>query len=364
MKMFDRSIQEYSPLMKRAIELASLADGETSPNPLVGAVVLDGLGKIVGEGYHARAGQPHAEVGALAQAKNKADGGTLVVTLEPCCHQGKTPPCTDLILKAGIKRVVFGLEDPDPRVSGKGSSILREAGVEVIENILAKEIAFQNRAFIHRIKTGRPWGILKCAISLDGRIGLPNGKSKWITCEESRLRVHKLRSRCDAIVIGAGTLRKDNPLLTSRGISKPEPLRVVLTSSLNLPKDAQLWDTTKARTLVAYGPNAETSFLNKLHNGVERIRLSESKPKELLTELAQKGFNKVLWECGAELATIALKEDCVQELIFFISPKILGGVPAMTPFSNLGFDSMGQTIGFEKVSLEKIGKDFIFNMTV
>ncbi len=364
MKRFNCTIQNCSFWMRRAIQLASLGEGTVSPNPLVGAVVLDKHGNIVGEGFHSRAGESHAEVGALKQAQHKAQGGTLIVTLEPCCHQGRTAPCTDLILKSGIARVVVGLEDPDLRVSGKGISILREAGIEVVEKILEKEIAYQNRTFLHRNLTGRPWGILKCAISLDGRIGLPNGKSKWISSKESRLKVHKLRSICDAVIIGGGTLRKDDPLLTSRGLARQEPLRVVLTSSLDVPENAQLWDIDVARTLVAFGPQAKQSLVNKLPIGVEKLKLAESKPKELLKELAKKGCNRVLWECGPDLATVALNENCVQELVFFVSPKLLGGLPAMTPFSDFGFNSIDQTFALEKISLSKTGKDFVLNILV
>ncbi len=198
----------WIPWMRRALDLAAIAYGSTSPNPLVGAVILNSKGILVGEGYHSKAGGAHAEKAALAQAGERANGGTLVVTLEPCCHHGRTPPCTNAILKSGVKRVVVALQDPDPRVSGKGIEQLRQAGLEVIEGVLEKDAAYLNREFIFRIKTGRPWGILKWAMSLDGRIALPSGKSQWISGQSSRQKVHQIRSNCDAVIVGGGDSSK------------------------------------------------------------------------------------------------------------------------------------------------------------
>ena len=293
----------WEPWMRRALQLAALADGQTSPNPLVGAVVLDARGVLVGEGFHARAGEPHAEVGALAQAGNLARGGTLVVTLEPCCHHGRTPPCTEAVIKAGVQRVVVALDDPDPRVAGAGLERLRSAGVEVISGVLRELAAEQNRAFLHRVTTGRPWGILKWAMSLDGRTALPGGASQWISGGPARRWVHQLRSCCDAVVVGGGTVRSDNPLLTSRGRSTPEPLRVVLSRSLNLPAEAQLWDSTVAPTLVAFGPEAAD---RQVPPGADALPLEVCDPLHLMAALARRGCNRVLWECGPELAAAAL----------------------------------------------------------
>jgi len=221
--------------MNRALELAALGEGRTSPNPLVGAVVLDAAGELVGEGFHARAGEPHAEVGALSQAGGRARGGTLVVTLEPCCHHGRTPPCSEAVIGAGVARVVVALTDPDPRVSGQGLAMLRAAGVEVLTGVGEEGARRQNRAFLHRCQEGRPLGILKWAMSLDGRTALPNGQSQWISGSAARRWVHGLRAACDAVIVGGGTVRADNPRLTSRGVRQPEPLRVVLSRELELP---------------------------------------------------------------------------------------------------------------------------------
>ena len=348
--------------MRRAIQLASLGSGSTSPNPLVGAVVLDEDGRIVGDGYHSAAGSHHAEVKALSQAGENAKGGTLFVTLEPCCHYGRTPPCTKAILRSGVRRVIVGLQDPDPRVSGGGIAFLKNSGIEVITGVLEEEVASQNKEFIFRIKTGRPWGILKCAMSLDGRIGLKNGKSKWISGEASRKKVHKLRAKCDAVIVGAGTIRMDDPLLTSRGLSDPEPLRVVITNSLNLSKESQIFDTSVAKTIIACGPNVESELMENFSRGTEFLRLNPSGPIELLNQLAKKGCNKVLWECGPTLATAALRQKCVQELRIVLAPKILGGTSAMTPLEDFGFESMNQVLLMKNFYLEKEGNDLHFKI--
>ncbi len=362
MKKVDSSLALWGPWMRRALQLASLAEGCTSPNPLVGAIILDETGKLVGEGFHVRAGMPHAEVEAFAQAGNKSKGGTLVVTLEPCCHQGRTPPCTEAILNSGVSRVVIALEDPDPRVSGAGISRLRDAGIEVIPGIMEKEASFQNRAFIFRVLNGRPWGVLKWAMSLDGRTGLPNGQSQWISGEKSRCWVHRLRASCDAVIIGSGTLRSDDPLLTSRGISDPEPLRVVLTGSLNLPDKAKLWDISRAQTLIAYGPDAVQNRLRSLPAGPDRLALNSTDPLDLLSALAKKNCNKVLWECGPSLAAAALNQNCIQELAIIMAPKLLGGASAMTPLEYLGFTSMKDVLFFSDVSMKRLGEDWLLKM--
>ena len=364
MKQVDSLSAHWASWMWRALQLAALADGSTSPNPLVGALVLDDKGKLVGEGFHSQAGMPHAEVLALDQAGIKAKGGTLLVTLEPCCHQGRTPPCTEVILKSGISRVVVALQDPDPRVSGGGISCLRNAGLEVITGILHKEAAFQNRAFIFRVTNGRPWGILKWAMSLDGRTALPNGTSKWISGNKARDWVHSLRAKCDAVIIGSGTLRSDDPLLTSRGKSDSEPLRIVLTGSLDLPVNAKLWDTNEAKTLIAHGPGVLQHRLDQLPAGPDRLELNSTNPLELLTALAEKDCNSVLWECGSELATAALEQGCVQEIAIFMAPKLLGGSPSMTPLADLGFTSMKEVMLASNCDMKQLGEDWLFRMIV
>lgn len=321
--------------MDRALQLAALGQGRTSPNPMVGALVLDAGGRLVGEGYHAAAGQPHAEVGALQQAGDRARGGTLVVTLEPCCHHGRTPPCSDAVIASGVSTVVIAMEDPNPQVAGGGILRLRQAGLTVIGGVLEEQAQELNRAFVHRQRHGRPYGLLKWAMSADGRTALPNGDSQWISGPAARRWVHALRSRCDAVIIGGGTLRADDPLLTSRGRRQPEPLRVVLSRSLELPAQARLWDQSVAPTLVAHGPGATGAWSA---TGVETLELPACEPLDLLEALAARGCNQVLWECGPELAAAAVRQGCVQEIAAVIAPKLLGGEPARTPLASLGLE--------------------------
>ena len=230
----------HTKWMKRAIFLASLGKNTTSPNPKVGAVILDKNGNLISEGFHFKAGMPHAEAMAFRNLKKDPKGGSMYVNLEPCCHQGKTPPCVNRIISSGIKKIFISIQDPDKRVSGKGIKLLRDSGIKVNLGLCEKESLELNKPFIHRIISNSAFGVLKWAMSIDGRVGLKNGKSKWITNKDSRSLVHSFRACFDAIVIGGNTLRKDDPLLTSRGIRKPEPLRVVFTKTLDLPEKANL----------------------------------------------------------------------------------------------------------------------------
>lgn len=372
--------------MRRALQLAALGAGRTSPNPLVGAVVLDAAGRLVGEGFHARAGEAHAEVGALAQAGGRARGGTLVVTLEPCCHHGRTPPCSEAVIRAGVARVVVAMADPNPRVAGGGLAQLRQAGIAVELGVLEAEARALNAPFLHRLATRRPLGILKWAMSLDGRTALPNGASQWISGSEARAWVHALRARCDAVIVGGGTVRADDPLLTSRGRRSPEPLRVVLSRGLDLPAPAQLWDTTTAPTLVAHGPEAPAAARQAIdrliadrngggpENGttattaeglqgrLQRLELPACEPLALLEALAQRGCNQVLWECGPELAAAALRQGCVQQLAAVIAPKLLGGLAARTPLGDLGLERMADVPSWDGLALQRLGPDLLWQL--
>lgn len=350
--------------MRRALQLAALGRGRTSPNPLVGAVVLAADGSLVGEGFHERAGGPHAEVGALRQAGERARGGTLVVTLEPCCHHGRTPPCSEAVIAAGIQRVVLAMRDPNPQVAGGGIAQLRAAGLTVIEGVAEAQARALNGAFLHRIGTGRPLGLLKWAMSLDGRTALPNGASQWISGAEARAWVHRLRGSCDAVIVGGGTVRHDDPLLTSRGRRCPEPLRVVLSRSLDLPPQARLWDGAVAATLVAHGPEAPAERRAALdQRGVERLELAACEPGTLLEALAARGANQVLWECGPELAAAALRQGCVQRVAAVLAPKLLGGTAARTPLGDLGLTALAQAPLWRPTALERCGEDWIWTLT-
>ena len=354
----------WRPWMQRALQLAALGSGRTSPNPMVGCVVLDAAGQLVGEGFHQRAGTPHAEVHALRQAANRARGGTAVVSLEPCCHHGHTPPCSDALIAAGVARVVVAMRDPDPRVAGSGIAQLCAAGIAVEEGVCAAEAQQLNRAFIHRVEHGRPLGLLKWAMSLDGRTALPNGSSQWITGPAARAWVHRLRAQCDAVIVGGGTVRADNPQLTSRGQGNPEPLRVVFSRSLDLPAGAQLWNQNKAPTLVVHNAEAPAPRRHLLDDlGVERLALRHCEPKALLEALAQRGCNQVLWECGPELAAAALQQGCVQRVAAMVAPKLLGGHAARTPLGDLGLVSVNQAEPWHPQSLQRFGADWLLELT-
>ncbi len=351
--------------MKRAIYLASLGKGRTSPNPMVGAVILDKNGNLISEGFHSKSGMPHAEAMAFNNLKKDAKDGTIYVNLEPCCHQGRTPPCVDKIISFGIKKVFVSIEDPDKRVSGKGIKLLKDAGIKVHLGLCEKESLELNKSFIHRNITNNAFGVMKWAMSMDGRVGLKNGKSKWISNKDSRSLVHSLRSCFDAIVIGGNTLRKDNPLLTSRGLRKPEPLRVVFTKTLDLPERSNLWDCTLSKTLVVYDAStADQKYLKRIPECVEIMGIPSDNPVLLSNLLAKKGCNNIFWECGPKLATAALKAGCIQELMTFIAPKIIGGASSMNPFSDFEFTDMDDVFNLYESEISFIKDDIFVKSTI
>ncbi|MCR8538829.1 MAG: bifunctional diaminohydroxyphosphoribosylaminopyrimidine deaminase/5-amino-6-(5-phosphoribosylamino)uracil reductase RibD [Prochlorococcus marinus CUG1439] len=348
----------HTQWMKRAILLASLGKNTTSPNPKVGAVILDKNGNLISEGFHYRAGMPHAEAMAFNNLKKDPQGGSMYVNLEPCCHQGKTPPCVDKVISSGIREVFISIQDPDKRVSGKGIKLLKEAGIQVHLGLCEKESLELNNAFFYRNITKKAFGVFKWAMSIDGRIALENGKSKWITSEESRSLVHSFRAEFDAIIIGGNTLRKDNPILTTRGLKHPEPLRVIFTKSLDLPSKSNLWDCTQAKTIVIYDSStANENYLKRIPKCVEIEKVSSDDPELISKILAKRGCNKVLWECGPRLATAAIKSNCIQEIITFIAPKILGGKSSMSPFGDLEFREMNEIIKLSDSQIRLIGND-------
>jgi len=348
----------HTKWMKRAIFLASLGKNTTSPNPRVGAVILDKNGNLISEGFHHKAGMPHAEAMAFNNLKKDAKEGSMYVNLEPCCHHGKTPPCVDKVISSGIKKAYISIKDPDVRVSGKGIKLLKEAGIQVHLGLCKKESFDLIKAFIHKNITKKAFGVFKWAMSIDGRIALKNGKSKWITNEESRALVHSFRAEFDAIIIGGNTLRRDNPLLTTRGLKNPEPLRVVFTKSLDLPTKSNLWDCNKAKTLVIYDSStANENYLTRIPKSVEVEKVSSDNPELISKILAKRGCNNVLWECGPSLATAAIQSNCIQEIITFIAPKILGGENSMNPFGDFEFEEMNEIIKLTDSQFSFIGND-------
>lgn len=346
-----------SIMMRRCLDLARKALGKTAPNPMVGAVVVRD-GQIVGEGYHPGAGQPHAEVFALREADRLARGCTIYVSLEPCNHYGRTPPCTEALIAAGVAKVVVGMVDPNPLVSGGGIERLRHAGIEVVVGVEEEACRQLNEAFIHRILYKRPFGILKYAMTLDGKIATTSGHSSWITDLGARGVVHQLRAACDAVIVGGNTVRLDNPHLTSHQVEARNPLRVVMTRSLELPENAYLWQTEDAPTLVltqvGANPNLQKLLLRK---GVNVVELDSLTPARVMSYLYDLGFLSVLWECGGVLAAKALAEGAVQKIMAFIAPKIIGGNLAPSPVGDLGFQQMTEAFTLEKVSWRTIGPD-------
>ena len=351
-------VQEFDrAMMRRCIELARRALGKTAPNPLVGSVIVRD-GKIVGEGFHPGAGQPHAEVFALREAGELAEGATVYVNLEPCNHYGRTPPCSEALVKAKVAKVVAGMVDPNPLVAGTGLARLREAGIEVVAGVEGEACQKLNEAFVHRILYRRPLGILKYAMTLDGKIATSTGHSAWVTGEEARSEVHRVRVGCDAVIVGGNTVRLDNPLLTSHQPDRNNPLRVVMSRTLDLPKSAWLWETSVAATLVLTEPGVNPEFQEFLiAKGVEVVELSPLTPTNVMAYLYDRSFLSVLWECGGTLAAKAIAEGAVQKIMAFIAPKIVGGQAAPTPVGDLGFSAMTDALTLERVSWRAVGAD-------
>lgn len=351
-------IQEFDrAMMRRCIELARRALGKTAPNPLVGSVIVRD-GKIVGEGFHPGAGQPHAEIFALREAGELAAGATVYVNLEPCNHYGRTPPCSEALIQAKVAKVVAGMVDPNPLVAGTGLARLREAGIEVVAGVEGEACQKLNEAFVHRILYRRPLGILKYAMTLDGKIATSTGHSAWVTGEEARSEVHGVRVGCDAVIVGGNTVRLDNPQLTSHQPDRNNPLRVVMSRSLELPKSARLWETSSAPTLVLTEPGVNREFQAFLMaKGVEVVELSPLTPANVMTYLYDRSFLSVLWECGGTLAAKAIADGAVQKIMAFIAPKIVGGSSAPTPVGDLGFAEMTDALTLERVSWRTVGAD-------
>ncbi|MGB3309463.1 MAG: bifunctional diaminohydroxyphosphoribosylaminopyrimidine deaminase/5-amino-6-(5-phosphoribosylamino)uracil reductase RibD [Nodosilinea sp.] len=345
--------------MRRCLELARLAAGRTAPNPMVGCVVLN-QGLVVGEGFHPGAGQPHAEVFALAQAGDRGKGATLYVNLEPCNHTGRTPPCTEAIIRADVRQVVVGMVDPDPRVSGTGIERLRQTGIEVEVGVEESACQRLNEAFVQRVTHQRPLGLLKYAMTLDGKIAATSGHSAWVTGPMARAAVHQLRATCDAVVVGGNTVRRDNPRLTSHGHSAHNPLRVVMSHRLDLPAQANLWHTKEAPTVVFTTAEADPAQQQLLTaQGVEVVVLPMLTPRLVTDHLYQRGCAVVLWECGGRLAAEAIKDGVIDKLWAFVAPKLVGGKAAPGPVGDLGIQDMGQALALERTTWRTLGDDLL-----
>jgi diaminohydroxyphosphoribosylaminopyrimidine deaminase/5-amino-6-(5-phosphoribosylamino)uracil reductase len=354
-------------MMQRCLNLARQAAGQTAPNPMVGCVIVQN-GQIVGEGFHPKAGEPHAEVFALRAAGDHAQGATVYVNLEPCSHFGRTPPCADALIAAKVAKVVVGMVDPNPKVSGSGIERLRQAGIEVKIGVEADACQKLNESFVHRIQHQRPFGILKYAMTLDGKIATSTGHSAWVTSPAARACVHQLRSQCDAVIVGGNTVRRDNPLLTSHGQGR-NPLRIVMSRSLDVPLHAQLWQTAEAPTLVFTEVclASQTSIAwsrkdvqQKLEQqGVEVITLPSLTPAQIMPLLYERGLLSVLWECGGTLAAKAIADGAVQKILAFVAPKIIGGSEAPSPIGDLGLTEMTEALVLEAVRWQSVGVDLL-----
>ncbi|PKK82890.1 MAG: riboflavin biosynthesis protein RibD [candidate division Zixibacteria bacterium HGW-Zixibacteria-1] len=345
--MADKYAERFMAL---ALELARQGGGKTSPNPMVGAVIVKN-GRIVGRGYHKKAGTPHAEIHALNEAGSKARGGILYVTLEPCCHYGRTKPCADEIIRSGISEVFYSMLDPNPLVSGKGAARFKKAGIKVTSGILRHEAELLNEVYVKYIKTGIPFVILKTAQTLDGRITASGGDSKWITGTKARKMGHQLRAWCDAVAVGGGTARIDNPELTVRLVKGKNPYRIILTHSAKLPKSLKLFgNNNDAKTILAT-TDRNGNRIKAKNLIVWSIRGKDGKLSltDFLEKAGQFGITSILIEGGATLATAFLKAGLVDKHYIFMAPKIIGrGIEAV---GDLNIKKIGDGIGYNNMSV-------------
>jgi len=346
-----------------ALELAFLGIGQVSPSPLVGCVIISENGEIVGEGTYIYENVIHAEVLALQQAGERAEGGTAYVSLEPHAHQGRTKPCTEALINAGIRRVVAPIEDPNPLVSGRGFQVLRESGIEVVTGILKEEAALLNEKFCHWHKTKRPFVHLKMAISLDGRIATRTGDSRWITGEESRKKSHELRHEYDAIMIGANTVAVDNPGLTDRSGKKRRRklVRVVLDNSLKVSLNSQIVYTAKDTPTIVFTDSRDPEKIAELKSeGVEVLQIAEGgrNLQGVLQELGKRDIQSVLVEGGTRLAGAFYDAKLIDKLTFFIAPIVIGGEDAPTAIGGKGAQLISTAMRLREAEITKHGEDY------
>lgn len=352
--------------MDLALALAVRGQGAVEPNPMVGCVIVRD-GEVVGQGFHERFGGPHAEVNALAEAGDRAAGATAYVTLEPCCHFGKTPPCTQALVRAGVKRVVFAVEDPFAEVGGRGIAELRAAGIQCDVGPRGAEANWILAPYRKLIHTGRPWVIAKWAMTLDGKLATRTGNSQWISSEASRAVVHQLRGRVDAIVIGSGTARADDPLLTARPADlkdlKRTALRVVFDLAASISPTSRLVQTAvDVPALIAVGSEANVDTCSRLSAaGVEILRCSgcahEERLAELLGELGRRRMTNVLFEGGSRLLGTLFDVRAIDEVHVFIAPKLAGGEGAVSPVGGTGIERMADSLRLADITIEELDGD-------
>lgn len=350
--------------MRLAMQLAGNAVGRTSPNPLVGAVIVKN-NRVVGCGWHRKAGTPHAEVHALNQAGSLAQGADVYVTLEPCAHYGKTPPCAEALVKAKVKNVYGGLLDPNPKVAGKGFKILEDAGIHVEYGFLEQELQAQNEVFLKWIEHKQPFVVLKTAMTLDGKIATVKGQSKWITNEASRNYGYKLRDIYDGILVGINTVLADDPLLTARIENGKNPIRIIVDSKLRISLEAKVIKDKSAKTIIATTDKADKNKIAMLEaQNVEVIIVDCDKDNKvdivkLLAILGQKNICSILIEGGAQIHGSFVAQNLVDKVYFFIAPKIVGGEEAKTSIAGEGIGELAQAIQLRDIKMETLAGDIL-----
>lgn len=363
----DFFMQKKEEYMRRALELARKGEGHTSPNPMVGCVVVKD-GRIISEGYHEKYGEFHAERNALTRCTEDAAGADLYVTLEPCCHQGKTPPCTDIIIEKKIARVFVGSMDSNPLVAGKGVQILRDHGIYVETGILDAECRKLNEVFYHYIATKTPFVVMKYAMTLDGKIACATGDSKWVTGEIARTQVHQMRGRYRGIMVGIGTVLADDPMLNCRVEGGVDPVRIICDSNLRIPTESQIVKTASdIETIVACSQEALESErkqekIRRLKEAGIQIIGTEGAHGvnlvELMKKLGGQNIDSILLEGGGTLNASALEDGIVNKVYAYIAGKLIGGMDARSPVEGMGIDRMADAITLQNVEIEKLGYDF------
>lgn len=363
----DFFMQKKEEYMRRALELARKGEGHTSPNPMVGCVVVKD-GRIISEGYHEKYGEFHAERNALTRCTEDTAGADLYVTLEPCCHQGKTPPCTDIIIEKKIARVFVGSMDSNPLVAGKGVQILRDHGIYVETGILNAECRKLNEVFYHYIATKTPFVVMKYAMTLDGKITCATGDSKWVTGEIARTQVHRMRGRYRGIMVGIGTVLADDPMLNCRVEGGVDPVRIICDSNLHIPTESQIVKTASdIETIVACSQEALESErkqekIRRLKEAGIQIIGTEGAHGvnlvELMKKLGGQNIDSILLEGGGTLNASALEDGIVNKVYAYIAGKLIGGMDARSPVEGMGIDRMADAITLQNMEIEKLGDDF------
>ena len=363
----DFFMQKKEEYMRRALELARKGEGHTSPNPMVGCVVVKD-GRIISEGYHEKYGEFHAERNALTRCTEDTTGADLYVTLEPCCHQGKTPPCTDIIIEKKIARVFVGSMDSNPLVAGKGVQILREHGIYVETGILEEECLKLNEVFYHYITTKTPFVVMKYAMTLDGKIACATGDSKWVTGEIARTQVHRMRGRYRGIMVGIGTVLADDPMLNCRVEGGVDPVRIICDSNLHIPLESQIVKTaSEIETIVACSQESleaerKQEKIRKLKEaGIQLIGTEGAHGVnlvELMKKLGEQNIDSILLEGGGTLNASALEDGIVNKVYAYIAGKLIGGMDARSPVEGMGIDRMADAITLKDMEIERLGDDF------